>query len=94
MVLAPERREVDLEHAFLELARDACVGSCRRDDAIPASMAYEGPRADTMDSHCLARSRGTAQQHDEAVSIRYCSIKEPCSLGMVGQIEERGAQLY
>ena len=57
-------------------------------------MAYEGRRAATVHRHRLACSRRAAQQHDEAVSIRYCSIKEPRPLRVVRQIEERGAELH
>ncbi len=57
-------------------------------------MAYEGRRFVTMNGHRLPRARGTAQQHDEAVSIRHRSIKEPCSFGMIGQVEERRAELH
>ena len=57
-------------------------------------MAYEGRRADTVHRHRLSGSRGTAQEHDEAVAVRYCSIKQARSLGMIGQIEERGAELH
>ena len=58
------------------------------------SMAYEGRRANTVDRHRLARSRGTAQEHDEAVAVRYGSIKEPRPLRVVRQVKKRGAQFH
>ena len=57
-------------------------------------MAYEGRRFVTMDSHRLPRARGPAQEHDEAVAVRYGSIKEPRPFGMIGQVEERRAELH
>ena len=57
-------------------------------------MAYEGRRFVTMDRHRLPRSRGPAQQHHKAVSIRYRAIKEPRPFGMIGQVEERRTQFH
>ena len=47
-----------------------------------------------MNGHRLPRARGTAQEHDEAVAVRYGSIKEPRPFGMIGQVEERRAELH
>ena len=57
-------------------------------------MAYEGRRANTVHGHRLARSRGTAQEHDEAVAVGHGAIEQPRPLRVVRQVEERGAQLY
>ena len=53
-----------------------------------------GRRFVTMNSHRLPRSRRATQQHDEAVAIRYGSIKQPRPFGMIGQVEERRAELH